>query len=39
MGELACHFPHLPPGDLLLRTYRMLSSGRPLMLLSEYFPA
>jgi len=26
-------------GDLLLRTYRMLSGGRPLMLLSEYFPA
>lgn len=39
MGDLARHFPDDPPGDLLLRTYRMLSGGRPLMLLSEYFPA
>lgn len=34
-GELAQYFGS---GDLLTRTYRLISQGRPLMVISEYFP-
>ncbi len=39
MGELASHFAGEPSDDLLSRSYRLMSGGRPLMAITEYFPA
>jgi len=38
MGELACHFQPTNRCDLLTRTYRLISGGRPIMLITECFP-
>ncbi|MEO8028483.1 MAG: chorismate pyruvate-lyase family protein [Bryobacteraceae bacterium] len=37
-GELQGYFETTAKGNLLSRTYRMVSGGRPLMLITEYFP-
>ncbi|MEZ5399252.1 MAG: chorismate pyruvate-lyase family protein [Bryobacteraceae bacterium] len=36
-GPISRFFPDAP-GDLLTRTYRMISRDEPLMVISEYFP-
>lgn len=37
-GGPGVHFDD-PPQGLIARTYRVISGGRPIMLISEYFPA
>jgi len=37
-GELEAYFAGSGDGNLLSRTYRLVSGGRPLMLITEYFP-
>jgi chorismate-pyruvate lyase len=39
IGPLAAHFPEIADGDLLSRAYRLICGGRPLMVITEYFPA
>jgi chorismate-pyruvate lyase len=39
IGGLSQYFLDNAQGDLLTRTYRLVSHGVPLMLISEYFPA
>jgi chorismate-pyruvate lyase len=39
IGGPCVHFAPAAPGGLLARTYRVISGGRPIMLISEYFPA
>ena len=39
-GDLASHFAGCEPDrEFLVRTYRVISGTRPLMLITEYFPA
>ena len=38
-GELAGHFNIIPGDEILARSYRVFTGGRPSMLISEYFPA
>ena len=38
-GELGRHFGIEADADVLARTYRVFSGGKPSMLISEYFPA
>ncbi len=38
-AELAPHFCIAPDEDVLARTYRVFTGGKPSMLISEYFPA
>ena len=37
-GTLARHFAVVPDSRLVFRTYRMISGGRPVMLITEMFP-
>lgn len=37
-GELCSYFGSAAKSGLLARTYRVFSGGRPIMLISEYFP-
>ena len=37
-GELAKHFNIATDADMLARTYRVFTGGKPAMLISEYFP-
>jgi chorismate-pyruvate lyase len=39
MGKLAQHFQTAADRDCLVRRYRVFSSGRPLMSITEHFPA
>ena len=38
-GDLATHFGIGPADDLLWRTYRIISGGRPVIVITEKFPA
>ncbi len=38
-GELGPHFGITADADVLARTYRVFTGGKPSMLISEYFPA
>jgi len=38
-AELAAYFPGGAYHDLLSRHYRLISGGKPLMVINEYFPA
>ncbi|HEX4019715.1 MAG TPA: chorismate pyruvate-lyase family protein [Acidobacteriaceae bacterium] len=38
-GRLAAYFPDYRDTDLVMRRYRMISGGHPVMLITEYFPA
>jgi chorismate-pyruvate lyase len=38
-GELAAHFQVAPESECLVRRYRVISGGRPLMAITEHFPA
>ena len=37
-GRLSRHFGHAGSAGLLARTYRVISGGRPVMVITEYFP-
>ena len=37
-GRLSRHFGHAGSAGLLARTYRVISGGRPVMAITEYFP-
>jgi chorismate-pyruvate lyase len=39
MGDMAAHFQTTPESDCLVRRYRVISGGRPIMTITEYFPA
>jgi chorismate-pyruvate lyase len=39
VARLAAYFPYATHEDLLSRHYRLISGGRPLMVINEYFPA
>ena len=39
MRELAVHFRAAPESECLVRRYRVISDGRPLMVITEHFPA
>jgi chorismate-pyruvate lyase len=39
MCGLAAHFQTAPESDCLVRSYRVISGGRPLMAITEHFPA
>lgn len=39
VARLAAYFPYATHDDLLSRHYRLISGGRPLMVINEYFPA
>jgi len=39
MGGLARYFDSTEDADCLIRRYRVISGGRPLMVITEYFPA
>jgi len=39
MGDLSAHFQAEPEADCLVRRYRVISAGRPLMAITEHFPA
>jgi chorismate-pyruvate lyase len=38
-GEILAHFPNTGREGLLARSYRVFSRNRPIMLITEYFPA
>jgi chorismate-pyruvate lyase len=38
-GDLAQHFSVSSVSDLLIRKYRLISGGKPIMAITEYFPA
>jgi chorismate-pyruvate lyase len=39
MGELAAYFEAAKGADCLVRRYRVISGGLPLMAFAEHFPA
>ena len=39
MGDLAAHFHTAPESDCLVRRYRVISGGQPIMAITEHFPA
>jgi len=38
-GEILTHFPESGRGGLLARSYRVFCQSRPIMVITEYFPA
>jgi chorismate-pyruvate lyase len=38
IGDLACYFNSETQTELLKRTYRVISGGNPIMVITEYFP-
>ena len=38
-GNLAAHFQTAPESDCLVRRYRVISGGQPIMAITEHFPA
>jgi chorismate-pyruvate lyase len=39
MGDLVAHFQTAPESDCLVRRYRVITGGQPIMTITEYFPA